>query len=790
MVRAIDRKLLRDLRQLRGQVVTIALVVACGIASYVTLQSTYASLERSMGRYYLDHRFGDVFVHLKRAPEEVRKQLEAIPGVALVYSRVVEAVTLPLAGQDQPPLAQVVTLPSGAEPPLGRLSLEAGRAPEPGRPDEAVLLAKFGERYRIGPGDTLPVVLNQERRRLEIVGLGSSPEFIYPIPPGGAAGVDDERFAVLWMDRQAIAPAFQMEGAFNDAVLRLQPGASESAVLREVDRVLDRYGGLSAVGRDRQPSNDILDDEMAQLSTFATIVPLIFLGVSAFLVNVVLARLVQLQRPEIASLKALGYGDVEVGLHYLKLVTVVVLLGAAIGLAVGRWLGAGLTGIYAEIFRFPVFDYALGYRIPVVSVLLSFGAAAAGAVGTVRRIAQLPPAEAMRPPSPGTYRPLLAERLGLDRLISPAWRMVVRELERRPMRTVLSVLGIGTAIATLVVGQFSGDAFEYLLDVQFSRVNRETLSVAFTDPVPVRAAGELAHLPGVTRVEGIRAVAVRIEEGPRYREVPLLGLPDEAELQRIVSRRTMAPVPLPPDGLLLTRTLGEILGLEAGDTAVVKVLEGSRATHRIPVAGLVDELIGLQAYLRREQLSRLLDETPSISSALLAVEAGAEPGVIRRLEEMPLVVSVTSHDAVVERLRRQSGESMDVVALVLTVFAATIAVGVVYNNARVALSLRGRDLASLRVLGFTRAEISRILLGELGLQVLLAIPVGMVLGTWLTALVVGTIHPERYRFPVVLTPRTYAFAVLVVLISSAASALLVRHRLDHLDLVAVLKTRE
>lgn len=790
MVRAIDRKLLRDLRQLRGQVVTIALVVACGIASYVTLQSTYASLERSMARYYLEHRFGDVFVHLERAPEEVRKQLEAVAGVALVYTRVVEAVTLPIAGKDQPPLAEVVTLPAGGEPPLERISLEAGRLPEPGRADEAVLLALFAERYGIRPGDTLPVVLNQERRRLAIVGLGSSPEFIYPIPPGGAAGVDDERFAVLWMDRGAIAPAFQMEGAFNDVILRLQPGASEAAVLREVDRVLDRYGGLSAIGRARQPSNDILDDEMGQLSTWATVVPLIFLGVSAFLVNVVLARLVQLQRPEIAALKALGYGDRDVGLHYLKLVTVVVLLGAALGLGFGAWLGAGLTGIYAGIFRFPVFEYALGARIPVVSVLLSFGAAAAGAVGTVRRIVRLPPAEAMRPPAPGVYRPLVLERLGAARLISPAWRMVVRELERRPARTVLSVVGVATGIATLIVGQFSGDAFAYLIDVQFSRVSRETLSVGFTDAVPLRAAGELAHLPGVRRVEGIRAVPVRIEQGARYREVPLIGLPDEAELQRVVSRRSLRPVPLPPEGMLLTRTLGEILGLEAGDTAVVKVLEGERAVHRIPVAGLVDELIGLQAYLRREPLARLLDETPSLSSALLAVDRGAEPEVIRRLEDMPVVASVTSHDAVVERLRRQSGQSMDVVTLVLTVFAVTIAVGVVYNNARVALSLRSRDLASLRVLGFTRAEISRILLGELGLQVLLAIPVGLGLGTWLTALVVGTIHPERYRFPVVLSPRTYAFAVVVVLLASAASALLVRHRLDHLDLIGVLKTRE
>ncbi|HEX6106425.1 MAG TPA: FtsX-like permease family protein [Gemmatimonadales bacterium] len=789
-MKALDRKLLRDLAQLAGQVITIALVVACGIASYVTLQSTWVSLGRSLEEYYLDYRFGEVFVHLKRAPEEVRRQLEEIPGVALAYTRVVEGVTLPLTGQPQPPLAQVVTLPGDGEPPLARISLEAGRAVEPGRADEAILLAKFGERHGIAPGDTLPVVLNQERRRLVIVGLGTSPEFIYPIPAGGAAGVDDERFAVLWMDREAIAPAFQMEGAFNDAVLRLQPGASEAAVLREVDRVLDPYGGFSAIGRARQASHDVLDDEMEQLRTFATVVPLIFLAVSAFLVNVVLARLVQLQRPEIAALKALGYHDAEVGLHYLKLVTVVVLLGALLGVAVGRWLGAGLTGVYADIFRFPVFDYRLGLRVPLVAVLLSFGAAAAGAVGTVRRIARLPPAEAMRPPAPGIYRPLLTERLGLPRLIPPAWRMVARELERRPMRTLLSVLGIATGIATLIVGQFSGDAFEYLIDVQFSRVNRETLSVAFHDPVPQRAVASLAQLPEVRRVEGVRAATVRIEHGHRYREVPLIGLADESELQRVVSRNTLQPVPLPPGGLVLTRTLGEILGLEPGDTAVVKVLEGARETHRVTVAGLVDELIGLQAYLRLEELNRLLRETPTISMALLAVDHGGEAEVIRRLEEMPLVASVTRREEVIRRLRQQSGESMAVVTLVLTVFAVTIAVGVVYNNARVALSLRGRDLASLRVLGFTRAEISRILLGELGLQVLLAIPVGLLLGTWLTAWVVSTIHPERYRFPVELSPRTYAFAVLVVLISSAVTALLVRHRLDHLDLVAVLKTRE
>ena len=787
MVRAIDRKLLRDLLQLRGQVITIALVVACGIASYVTLRSTYSSLETSKDLYYLQYRFGDVFVHLKRAPEGVRARLERIPGVALVYPRLVQGITLPMEGRGQPPLAEVVSLPAGGDPPLGRLYLQGGRLPA-GR-DEAVLLTSFAEHYGLAPGDTVPAVINGEQRDVLIVGLGTSPEFVYPTPPGGM-GVDDERFAVLWMDRAEIAPAFQMEGAFNDAVLRLQHGASEAAVLREVDRVLDPYGGLSAVGRSLQPSNYILDQEMGQLRMWATVVPLIFLSVSAFLVNVVLARLVQLQRPEIAALKALGYRDLEVGLHYLKLVTVVVLLGAALGVGAGAWLGSELTGLYAHIFRFPYFEYALGTRVPLVAAALSFASAAVGAVTTVRRIALLPPAEAMRPPAPAVYRPLLVERLGFGRLISPAGRMVVRELERQPLRALLSILGIAVALGTLIVGQFTGDAFRYLLDIQFSLVAREDLSVDLRDPVAARGARELAHLPGVRRAEGARMVPIRVEVGHRHRDIALIGYADDAELRRVVSRETERPVPLPPEGVVMTRTLGGLLGAGPGDTIRIKVLQGERAVVSLPVSGLVDELVGLQAYMRLPALNALLGEPPTVSQVLLATDRGANDEVIRRLDRMPAVASITSRSAVVELIKRQSGESMAVVTLVLTIFAATIAVGVVYNNARVALSLRSRDLASLRVLGFTRGEISRILLNELGLQVLLAIPVGMVIGTWLTELVVRSIHQEMFRFPVVLSAKTYAFAVLIVLAASAASALLVRHRLDHLDLIGVLKTRE
>jgi putative ABC transport system permease protein len=788
MVRALDRKILRDLTHLKGQVVTVALVVACGIAGYVAFQSTWNSLRNSKAAYYERYRFADAFVTLKRAPESVAARLEAIPGVASVHTRVVQMIHLPIAGQVQPPIGEIVSLPGG-QPPLNRIVVTRGRLPDPGHADEALLLAAFARRHHIVPGDSLPAIINGTLRELHIVGLGTSPEFVYPLPPGGGLSADDERFAVLWMDRATVAPAFRMEGAFNDAVFRLQPGASRRAVLQEIDRVLDPYGGLPSVAQDRQQSNYIVIDEMEQLRTWATVVPLIFLSVSAFLVNVVLSRLVSLQRPEIATLKAIGYGDWEIGLHFLKLVSVFVLLGTVLGVVLGTVLGRALTSLYTDVFHFPIFSYGVSFGVMLAGSVVSIVAAVVGAAAAVRQVVVLTPAEAMRPPAPAVYRPLISERLGLGGLVSQAGRMVLRELERRPVRLLLSSLGVAAAIASLVVGRMSGDAIEYLLDVQFQRAWREDLSVGFRDPVPDRAVRALGHLPGVTRAEGVRVLAATARVGARTRDVVVFGYDEDAQLRRAVDRRGRE-VTLPPAGVLASAQLATALGFGVGDTVLMKVLEGERRSYPIRVEGLVTDLAGLQLYARRSVLAHLLGEGPSVNSAVLAVDPRRTAEVERRLNDMPAVGSISSRVSAIRHFREESGTSMLIVSAVLTAFAATIAIGVVYNNARVSLSLRSRELASLRVLGFTRSEISGILLSELALQVLVSLPLGLVLSHWFTNWVVTISHPERFRLPADVTPQRLAYALLVTIAAAVVSALLVRRNLDHLDLIAVLKTRE
>ena len=784
----LDRKLLRDLGAMRGQVATIALVVAAGIAAYVTMQSTYDSLGYSRDAYYDRERFGHVFAHLERAPDALARRLEDVPGVARVYPRVVEGALVPMPGATEPATATIVSLPASGRPPLNDVVLRSGRMPDPESTDEILVLEAFAAAHELAPGSTVPAVINGKLRELRVVGTAMSPEFVFAVGPSGFTSEPD-LVAVFWMSRDALAAAFGVEGAFNDVVLALQPGASEPDVLAAVDRLVEPYGGLGAHGRGKQLSNYFIEGEMSQLEQFATVVPFIFLSVAAFLVNVVLSRLVHLQRPEIAALKAVGYADRSIALHYVKLVSIIVVIGAVLGLVLGAWLGREFTELYQQYFKFPVLQYRLSLRIGIVGVVISVAAAVLGALVAARALMKLPPAEAMRPAPPASYEKTITERLGLYALLGPAGRMIAREVERRPLRTLLSAVGIAMAVGIMVVGRFTYDALDVMIENQFQRAWREDVSVSFFRPVPDRAVREMAHLPGVFRAEGSRVVPVRFRRGPRYRDAVINAAFDDLTLRQVMTRDGEI-VPVPEDGLLMTRTLGDILGVSVGDEVLIEVREGERGTRAVEVAGLVDESFGLQGYMDAQALHALLGEQPSVNTVLLSIDPAQWDELHERLQEVPGVANVMLKSSMLQRFDEQTDKTMVTMTMIMTLFAAVIAIGVVYNNARVALSMRSRDLASLRVLGFTRAEISAILLGELSIQVLLAIPIGLVLGTWMAEGVMSTADPEQYRMPILISPRTYAFATVVTLAAGLVSALMVRRKLDKLDLIGVLKTRE
>lgn len=785
---ALDKKLLRDLWGMKGQFLAIALVIASGVATFVMSLSTLDSLSMTREAYYADYRFAEVFAPVKRAPESLSQRIREIPGVETIETRVAAPVNLEIAGFPEPVVGRLISIPALGEPLLNRLYMKNGRYIEPGRDNEVIVNEAFAEAHGLKPGMALGAVINGRQKALTIAGIALNPEYIYQIGPG-AVFPDFKRFGILWMGRAPLAAAFGMEGAFNDIALTLRPGARLEDVISRLDTLLAPYGGTGAYGRADQTSHHFLSEELRQLGTLAAVFPIIFLGVAAFLLNVVMGRLISTEREQIACLKAFGYNNRAIAVHYAKLVIVAVLIGVAMGIGLGIWFGKGLSNLYMGFYKFPFLRYELLPRVVASAVLVSVGSALLGTIHSVQRAALLPPAEAMRPEPPANYRETIIERIGLGRLLSQPTRMIFRHIERRPVKSLLSVIGIAFACGIMMTATFQDDAINHIVDAQFGQAQREDLAVSFVEPASGRAEGELMSMNGVLNAEPFRAVPVRLKYRNKSFRTLIQGFKANGDLHRLLDAR-LRPVELRPDGIVLTDYLGKFLGIAPGETLTVEVLEGARPAKEAAVDSFVSEFVGASAYMEIKALNRFMKEGNLISGVFLAVDESRENEIYMELKNMPRVAGTVIHKRALESFNETLAETVLFFTFIATILGGTISFGVVYNSARINLAERGRELASLRVLGFTKAEISYILLGELAVLTLAAIPVGFLIGKGLAAYLVSRLQTDLYRIPLILNAETYAFAAAVVIGSAVVSGLIVRREIDRLDLVAVLKTKE
>lgn len=832
-MRALDRKLWRDLARLKGQAAAIALVIASGVMTLVISVATHDALRGTQARFYQDYQFAEVFADLKRAPEGLAGRLRELPGVNLLETRVRAPVRIEVPGFGDPIRGVLLSLPDGRQPVLNRLHLREGGLPESGRADQVVVSDAFAEAHGLRAGDALTLIVDGRLVRASISGVAVSPEFVYQISPSDLLP-DYRRYGILWMNRRALARAYGMDGAFNNVVATLQAGAAEAPVIAALEQVLAPYGVVFAHGRGDQHSHRFLDEELRQLRAQALLLPTLFLLVSAFLLNVVMGRIIRTQREQVAVLKAFGYTNREIAAHYGVLTAAIVLVGWLAGMVLGVWAASGLTRLYAEYFRFPHLRLQPQPWVMLLALAVAGGAAALGTARSVWKAVSMPPAQAMRPAPPARFRPGWLERTALGRLLDQPTRIIVRNLARQPLKAALSVTGIGLSSALLMMGTYQLDAVQHMIDTQYRLVHRMDLHLGFTDATSPAVAGALRSLPGVLAVETYRSVPVRLRVGHRDYATAILGLERTPQLRQLldVAHR---PQTLPPDGLLLTEYLARDLGLEVGDSVEVEILEGRRRVVSLPLAGVVDEPIGVSAYMARAALNRVMREGPAVSGAWLLIErergdiaaaavgssrTGAaspsasptssltaspstssstspstlppspEADLMARLWRMPGVASIGMISDAERGIRDYMADTIQMFATVFVLLAASIAFAVVYNNARITFAERARDLATLEVLGYSRLEVSWILLGEIAVLTLLALPVGALVGIGFCWAINQAFNMDLFRIPLVITPRAYGVAAAGVLVASLLAGLLVARRLGTLDKVAVLKAVE
>ncbi len=788
MISLLDRKLLRDLKRLRGQAVAVSLVMACGLAMLIMARSLITSLDGTRDAYYQSNHFAEVFASLKRAPNHLETQLAALPGVAGVQTDIAVPVTLDMPDIDEPASGLVRSMPDFGEPELNRLFLRRGRWLSPGSRGEVLVGEAFALANHLEPGQSLTILLHGRRQTFLIAGIVLSPEYIFESRPG-AALPDSRTYGIFWMPYKEVATAFDLYGAFNHLSLVLSPGTDPDPIVTAVDGLLRPYGGFGAYSRKDHPSHIRVSDEIRVLRILSIGFPAIFLTVAAFMTNAVLTRLLALQREQIAILKAFGFTNRQIVTHYLKFAAVMVVGGTVGGTLGGIGLGMKLVRMYDLFFRFPNLEFQLDRSAVAIALSVGLGAVIAGVLGAVRKAARLPPAEAMRPEPPANFRPSLVERAGLGRLFTHSFRIALRNIERRPVQALFTIAGLALGTALLILPNTFKAGIAQILDFQWDVVQRQDLTLGLTEVSSTTIVHELEHLPGVLTVEPGRLAAVRLHFQGRNRQIAIRSLNLDGRHNRTVDPQ-LREVPPQTDGLTLSAKLAEVLGAQVGDTLVVEALEGRRLTKEVTLTALADDFTGIAAYMELHALNRLLGEGDVVSSASLTVDAAHKSEFLHALKGIPRVNTVAVKDTMRQSFRETTAQSMGLIQTIYLTFAVIVAFGVIYNNARISLAERARELATLRVIGMTQGEVAAVIVFELGVLAAIALPAGLLLGTGFASVIIHSVNTETVRLPLVFTSYTYAFALIVVAAASVFSALVVLRKLKQLDLIGALKAPE
>jgi len=788
MVSPLDRKLLRDLWRMKTQALAIGLVVAVGVMLLVMMSGLVESLDETRRAYYERYRLADVFAPVVRAPDRVLDRLAEIDGVSAVEGRIAGGALIDMPDTDLPVQARAVSLPDFGQPRLNAVYLSDGRWLDRTRSNEILLLKSFADAHGLVPGDTLSATMHGSRRSFEIVGIAQSPEFLYTTAPGEMVP-DDSRFGVIWMSRTAMEAAYDLDGAFNEALMDIGREEDLPSVLAAADRILDSYGAIGAYGLEDQVSNRFVSEEISGLRASSTGVPPIFLAVAAFLLNIVISRLLQAERQQIGLIKAFGYTNAEVTAHYFKLILAIAVGGALLGCVLGLASGAALIGIYVQYYKFPFLVFEIDPASFIIAVSASVAAAAFGGLFALRKVFALTPAVAMRPPTPPDYSGTGRFGAFLLRVLDQPTRMVLRRVIRHPGRSLGAIAGVsaGMALSAGMLTVLAG--FDEAVDTTFSVIDRSDMTVSFIQPLSDRTLHALAQLDGVIEVEASRTIPVILRNGVHSYRGGVFGISSDARLYRAVDENGQS-LPLRGVGIILTPALADILQIETGDSLRVDVREGRRPQLDLVVTGIAESLLGAPSYMELSALNRALGEPNRVSGAYLRIDPERRDDIYAALDAMPVVAGISIKQDARNAFQRMMDSGAGAMRFVMAALAALITFGIVYNTARIAYAESAHDLASLRVIGFSKGEAAFVLLGELGVIVLIALPVGALLGYGLSYAIAEGFSTDLYQVPAIFSPDSLGIAGLAVLAAAVFSGWMVKRDSDRADLVSALKSRE
>lgn len=787
-MRKLRLMIFRDIKSNLGQYVAVIVVIIIGISLYNALYMSYHNLKNSTDYYYSEYRLPHIFVRLNRCPEGVISRISAIEGVSQVQGRIVRDVSLDVPGYGEKAYARIISVPTDNKGALCRLFIEEGRYIT-GPPEGKVLVEKqFFEYHGLKTGDVLYPVINGKKVEMRVQGKVMSPEYIYPVPSAQQLMPDTGGFAILYVNHSFAQQLFGYEGMVNDIGIRLDSDDKVEEVKNILEDMLKNYGLIDIVERENQVSNKMLESELTQLESMAFLFPVLFLLVASIVIYMLLLRMVENQRRQIGVLMAMGYGKGSILAHYIRYALFIALTGSIAGGILGIWAGRALTLYYLVYFNIPVLQVKVYYNTLLTGILMSAGFCCVAGFNAAKRVLSITPAQAMRPPAPVKGSRWIGERfIPFLRKIEISWRLTFRNLWRNKKRTAFTTFGIAITVAILISTVFFMDAFEFMFDEAFGGNQKYDYKIIFTRNMGEEVIGNLQEFKEVDVAEPIGEYPFSLTNGWREEGAIVIGLNRDTKLYSLKDLEDRE-VSIPEKGILLSDVLARRLGVKPGDTVTLESPYKPGVKREVKVADIVSQYLGFNGFMDIKYLGSILNEGYVTNGAIIDIKYGSEE-FLKRLKDMPYIQKFDTPTGQMEEYMKYLDLMYAYLAVVI-LFGTIMGFAIIYNTTTINIMERKRELASLRVMGFSKRQVAELIFNENVAVSVLGIIVGLPMGRLMAAGIINNLGEEIIKIPLVIYPRTYLMAVVTVFIFVFLAQLANMRRISKLDLVEVMKSRE
>lgn len=781
-MRKLNMRLIRVILHTKGQFVSVAVIVATALCIYVLFSMLNINIETAVATYYQDYAMEDILVKVLRMPESAVEQLQSIEGVKQVQGRVVMEVPLDTGEAEKRIKVRFISVPpeGNAINKLYAVEEDALKLDE----THIAILQQFADARKIKVGDVVQPIINGTIHDLTVASVVASPEFIYLMENDQALITDPADFGIFYVEEEFAQSYLGYSKSYNEVVLTLDGTVGIADVKKKLESKLSKYGIQWIVERKDQVSNNLLQQKMEGIKLMSGMLPVMFLVVAAIVIVLMLSRTVANDRIAIGVLKAMGYTNTTILMHYVQYALMIGLCGSIVGITGGQLLSGPMSRLFIFFFNVPIvtIQFLPGYMFTAL-ILASLFCIGSGLIGA-RFALHVEPAESMRPEAPRIGTHMLLEKWRFFwQHTSTGWRMVFRNVSRSKRRFFFLALGLSMAYAINTVPLYETLALPAMFELQYGEYQHMDYIVGFKKPMSEKVLKEFAEVAEIKRIEPRIEYPYELVNAWHNKRVLIIGVPKNTELHSFQDMEGHS-VELSENGIFLTTELAKLLHVEAGDTLTIRNFMPGRDDVELKVSGIIRQYLGINAYMDIGTMQRLLTEKDMVTGAGVI----SDDDVKGKLETVDMVSFVQS----MEDLENQFLEYTDMMKLAIQfymLFGGILGFAIIYNSSIISISERRLEFAALRIMGYSKNEIFSIISRENLLVTILAVILGIPLGLFFINGIIESFSSELVTFPRIIEVSIFIKATLGILFFVVIAQMATHHKIGKLQFIEALKNR-